>query len=142
MVDGTPGCHWAGLADIDYSEEMTTLARSVGPLHPYQALAMGYERSGAGEPVMGRYAFAYKRARQAVADLPGRSYAHRRGFSSRHGKPYREAAFTLADAQVDGRTLVLKVAPLYDNPKVFLELLNGRSLSFATCGSPAPIGIR
>ena len=142
IVDGTPGCHWAGLADIDYSEEMTTLARSVGPLHPYQALAMGYERSGAGEPVMGRYAFAYKRARQAVADLPGRRTLIDGGYSSRHGKPYREAAFTLADAQVDGRTLVLKVAPLYDNPKVFLELLNGRSLSFATCGSPAPIGIR
>ena len=29
--------------------------------------------------------------------------------------------------------LVLDVSPLYDNPKVFNDLLVGRSLSFAPC---------
>jgi hypothetical protein len=135
IVDGTRGCEWVGPADIDYSEEMKTLARSVGPLHPYGALGMGYQRAGPGEPAVGRYAFAYKRARQATADLVGRRTLADEGHSSRHGRRYRDAAFILIGAQVDGRTLVLEVAPLYDNPKVFHDLLVGRSLSFATCGS-------
>jgi hypothetical protein len=135
IVDGAAGCSWMDLADLDYSEDMTTLARSVGPLHPYQALAMGYERAGPGEPAMGRYAFAYTRAQQAATDLEGRRTLIDDGYSSRHdGKGYRDVAFTLIDAQVVGRTLVFDVVPLYDNPKVFHDLFVGRSLAFASCG--------
>jgi hypothetical protein len=135
IVDGRQRCDWTGLPDIDYSEQMNTLARSVGPLHRYQALAMGYERAGPGEPAMGRYAFAYKRAKQASADLAGRRTLIDDGYSTRHGRRYRDAAFTLVAASADDRMLVLDVAPLYDDPGVFHDLLVGRSLSFATCGS-------
>ena len=134
IVDGSQGCDWTGLADIDYSEDMNTLARSVGPLHRYEALAMGYERAGPGEPAMGRYAFAYKRAKQARADLASRRTLIDDGYSSRHGQRYRDAAFTLVAAVADDRMLVLDVAPLHDDPKVFRDLLVGRSLSFASCG--------
>ncbi len=135
ILDGNRGCDWAGRANIDYSEEMKTLARSVGPLHPYQALAMGYERAGPGEPAMGRYAFAYKRAKQARADMAGRRTLIDEGYSSRHGQRYRDAAFTLVAASAGDRMLILDVAPQHDDPKVFGDLLVGRSLSFATCGS-------
>jgi len=55
------------------------------------------------------------------------------GYSTLHGKRYREATFTLADASVDGRQLVLDVAPLNDDPPVLFDLVTSRSLSFATC---------
>lgn len=135
IVDREAGCSWVVPADVDYSEDMNTLARSVGPLHPYQALGMGYERAGPGAPAMGRFVFVYERAKQATADLAGRRTLIDEGYSSRHGQPYRDAAFTLVAASAEDRNLILDVTPLNDKPSVFQDLLIGRSLSFATCGS-------
>jgi hypothetical protein len=130
IVDETPDCD---LLMADFSDDMIALADSVSPLHPYQALGIGYERASPGEPALGRYAFAYPRAQQAEADLPGRRTLIDEGYSTLHGKRYRDAAFTLVDASADGLQLVLDVAPLNDDPQVLFDLVTGRSLSFATC---------
>jgi hypothetical protein len=139
IVDETRDCdlladhRFADETMAGFADDMTSLVDSVGPLHPYQAIGIGYARAGPGEPVLGRYAFAYPRAQQAAADLPGRRTLIDEGYSTLHGKRYREAAFMLVDASADGPQLVLDVAPLNDDPQVLFDLVTGRSLSFATC---------
>jgi hypothetical protein len=61
-----------GTEHLHPSGDTTALIESVGPLDCYQAYGAGYERAGPGEPAVGRYVFAYARAAQAEADLPGR----------------------------------------------------------------------
>jgi hypothetical protein len=135
IVDGRDLCTQAGQVGLDrLSDETTALARSIGPLHEYQALGIGYERAGPGEPAVGRYVFAYEQSQQAMSDLPGRRTLIDEGYSARDRLRYRDVAFTLVDALVDGRALVLDVAPLHDAPQVLFDLLVGRSLSFAACG--------
>ena len=133
IIDGRYGCPGTD-EEVDYlPAEAAALVRSVDPLHPYQALGIGYERAGPGEPAVGRYVFAYGKAKHAKADLPGRRTLIDEGYSIRHGEPYRDAAFTLVDAAVDGRELVLDVALVNDTPRILIDLLVGRSMSFATC---------
>jgi hypothetical protein len=140
IVDGNVACSDMGLENTDSPDDMTTLAASVGPLQPYQAFGIGYERAGPGAPAVGRYAFAYEQAEQATADLPGRRTLIDEGSSIRHGgKPYRDVAFTLVGAQADEQDLVLDVTPLYDAPQVLFDLAVGRSLSFASCPASEPI---
>jgi hypothetical protein len=139
IVDETRDCDL--MADLrfaddtmaDFSDDMLSLVNSVGPPHPYQAIGIGYERAGPGEPALGRYAFVYQKAQEAAAGLPGRRTLIDEGYSTLHGKRYRDAAFTLVDASADGQQLVLDVAPLNDDPQVLSDLVTGRSLSFATC---------
>jgi hypothetical protein len=71
-VDGREWCQWADHAGIDAPEEVVTVARSIGRLHPDQAFAMGHGRAGPGEPATGRFAIAYEWAEQASTDLRGR----------------------------------------------------------------------
>ena len=127
------GCPWAGVEGVDFTEEMLALARSLGPFHPYEALGIGYERAGPGEPAVGRYVFAYDKAKHAKADLPGRRTLIDEGYSTLHGAPYRDRAFTLIDAVADGRELILDVALVDDTPQTLFDLPIARSLSFAKC---------
>lgn len=135
ILDGRQyGCSGTGEEHAYLSEEEAPLATAVGELNPYQAFGFGYERAGPGEPAVGRYVFAYKRAKAAKADLPGRRTLINEGYSRRHGAPYRETAFTLVDAGVEGRQVILDVALVDDTPQTLFDEYIGRSLVFAICG--------
>ena len=135
ILDGQPyGCSGTGEEHAYFSEEQAPLAQAVGVLNPYQAFGFGYERAGPGEPAVGRYVFAYKRAKDARADLLGRRTLIDEGYSRRHGAPYRATAFTLLDAGVEGRQLILDVALVDDSPQTLFDQYIGRSLVFAICG--------
>jgi hypothetical protein len=134
ILDGWYGCSAKGEDNLTLSEDEAPLAREVGVLDPYQAFGFGYERARPGEPAVGRYVFAYERAKAATTDLPGRRRLIDEGYSRRHGAPYRETAFTLVDATVEGRQLILEVAPVGDTPQTLFDEYRGRSLVFAICG--------
>ena len=139
IVDETPDCDL--LADLrfaddtmaDFADDMISLVDSVGPLHPYQAIGVGSAGAGPRAPVRGRYACVNHTPPHGGAPGRGRRTLIDEGYSTLHGKRYREAAFTLVDASADGRQLVLDVAPLHDDPQVLFDLVTSRSLSFATC---------
>jgi hypothetical protein len=110
------------------------LGRPFAALDAYQAFGTGYERADPGEPATGRYVFAYKKANQARADLPGRQRLIDEGYSMFHDARYRDRAFTLIDASADGRELVLDVALVTDMPQTVFDVIVGRSIGFAMCG--------
>lgn len=134
IMDRRPyGCSGTGeLGEL--SDDQAALVQAVDVLNPYQAFGTGYQRAGPGEPAVGRYAFAYKRARDAASDLPGRRRLIDEGDSIRHGTPYRDRVFTLVDAVVEGRQLILDVAPVNDTPQTLFDTVIGRDMVFAVCG--------
>jgi hypothetical protein len=139
IVDGNFACLEIGPRSVDWPADMTALAATVGPLQPYQAFGTGYERAGPGEPAVGRYAFTYEQAGQAMADLPARRMLIHEGTSMIHGgKRYRDVAFALVEAQADEQHLVLDVVPLYDSPQVLFDLSNSQAV-FASCGGSEQI---
>ncbi len=115
------------------SDEDTRLVQAIDELHPYQTFGMGYERAGPGEPAVGRYVFAYERAVDASADLPGRRRLIEEGDSIRYGAPYRDSVFSLIDAVAEGRQLILDVAPVNDRPQALFDVVTGRDMLFAIC---------
>jgi hypothetical protein len=101
------------------------------PLHPYTILGIGYARPG-WHP-MGRVVMGFLDHASAQADLEPRAGMARTGISLRAGVPYSETLFTLQDANVDGTSLVLHVAPLDDIPRRLLQMLQTRDMAFAGC---------
>ncbi len=134
LVDGDYACSDDGLGNADFLADIAVRPPSVGPLHPYQAFGIGYERAGQGEPAVGRYAFAYERAQQARADLAGRRTLIDEGYASRSGRPPEDVALASGDASPDRRTLTLDVDLLDDAPQLLFDLLYRRSLSPVACG--------
>ena len=134
LVDGDYACSDDGLGNADLLAGIAVRPPSVGPLHPYQAFGIGYERAGQGEPAVGRYAFAYERAQQARADLAGRRTLIDEGYASRSGRPPEDVALASGDASPDRRTLTLDVDLLDDAPQLLFDLLDRRSLSPVACG--------
>jgi hypothetical protein len=139
LMDGDSACSDVGLGYADRDRDAllfgdrATRPTSVGPLHPYEAFGIGYERAGPGEPAVGRYAFAYKRAKQAKADYAGRRALMDEGYSSLSGRPAQDVAPDHSGASTDRRTLVLDVAVLDDAPKLLFDPLGRPSLSPVAC---------
>ena len=125
-------CSGTGV-ERDLSDEDARLVQAIGRLHAYQTFGMGYERAGPGEPAVGRYVFAYERAKDAKADLPGRRRLIDEGDSIRYGAPYRDSAFTLVDAAAEAQLLTLDVAPVDDRPQALFDTVVGRDMIFAIC---------
>jgi len=134
IMDGRYGCSGTGEEHANRTEDEAALAREVGVLDPYEAFGFGYDRARPGGPTVARYVFAYERAKGARVDLPGRRRLIDEGYSIFHDAPYRERAFTLVDASVEGRQVILDVALVGDTPQTLFDLYAGRSLVFATCG--------
>ncbi|MFO7532983.1 MAG: hypothetical protein R6W93_11010, partial [Candidatus Limnocylindrales bacterium] len=133
ILDGRSGCTLTG-GERDASGHNARLVQAVGELHPYQAIGIGYERAVPGGPAVGRYVFAYERARDATTDLPARRRLIVEGESIRYGAPYRDKVFTLVDAVTEGRQLILDVAPVNDTPQTVFDVVIGRDMVFAICG--------
>jgi len=134
IVDGDFACSDVGLGSGGLPDDTAMRPPPVDPLHPYQAFGIGYERAVPGEPAVGRYAFAYKRAKQAKADLPGRRTLIDEGYAIRSGRPSEDVALTSGETSADRRMLVLDVALLDDAPQLLFDLLDRRSLSPVACG--------
>ena len=121
LVDGKSACSNAGPGSGSFPGDTATRPPSVGTLHPYQAFGIGYERAEPGEPAVGRYAFAYKRAKQSKADYAGRRTLIDEGYASHSGRPSQDVALTSGEASPDRRTLVLDVALLDDAPQLLFD---------------------
>jgi hypothetical protein len=129
-----------GLGDADpewdaklYGSRVTR-PESVGPLHPYQAFGVGYDRAKPGEPTVGRYAFAYKPAKQARADLAGRRTLIEERYAALSGRPTEDVAVSLGESSPDRRTLTLEVELRDDAPQLLFDLLGRPYLSPVACG--------
>ncbi len=127
-------CSGTGVERGYLNDEDARLVQAIGVLHPYQTFGMGYERAGPGEPAVGRYVFAYDRARDATADLPGRRRLIEEGHSIRYGAPYHDRVFALVDAVAEGGQLILDVAPVNDTPQTLFDAVIDRDMVFAICG--------
>lgn len=140
IIDGEVGCSGTGDENARLPEADAQLAQAVGELHPYGALGAGYWRPGDQDEPAGRYVFDYARRGHAESDLAGRVALIDQGLSADGRRPYREASFTLAGAEVVGRDLVLDVRPVDDRPAgLFDELMGrpyGQSGVLAVCGPP------
>jgi hypothetical protein len=134
LVDGDYACSEVGPGNADFLADIAVRPPSVGPLRPYQAFGIGYERAGGGEPAVGRYTFAYERAKQATADLADRRTLIDEGYASRSGRPPEEVALASGDAAPDRRTLILDVDMLDDAPQLLFDLLFRPSVSPVACG--------
>lgn len=132
ILHGGYGCSGTGQEQAFLGEDDLALARAVGPLDAYDAFGSGYERAGAGEPVTGRYVFAYEHAEQAEADLSGRRRLLGSGGWTLRGRG--DIELELVEASTDGPTLVLDVALPTDQPQLLLDLTISRPLPFAICG--------
>ncbi len=130
--NGEHGCSRTGV-ERDASAGNARLVQAVGELHPYEAFGIGYERAGPEEPAVGRYVFAYERAKDARTDLPGRRRLIDEGDSNRYGAPYRDSVFTLVDAAAGARLLTLDVAPVDDAPSSLFDAVVGHDALFAIC---------
>lgn len=101
------------------------------PLHPYVGFAAGYEVED-GEPV-GLFVLHYLDGEVARADLPARTALAEQGVSLVTRAPYRESAFTVRAASVEGTSVVLRVDPTNGRPSRVLSMVYARDLAFALC---------
>jgi predicted secreted Zn-dependent protease len=146
IVAGERGCSGTGEENALLRGEAARLAASVGPLRPYTALGVGYQRAADGTASVGRYVFDYERPGQAERDLPGRRTLIDQGITTDARETDGDAGLTLNGAQAVGQDLVLEVSPVGDQPQalfpqaLFDELAGrspGPSALFAICG-PTP----
>lgn len=113
------------------SRRLRTLLEGGPPLQPYMALAVGY-KTHEGQP-MGLFVLQHLTEEMAHADLPARRALAQGGVSVITGLPYRETAFTVRDARVEGTSVVLEVEPVGGRPHLLFQLVYRRDLLFATC---------
>lgn len=113
------------------SRRLKTLLEEGPPLQPYVALAVGYE-THKGEPV-GLFVLHYLTEEMAHADLPARTALAEEGVSLPTRAPYRESAFTVRAASVEGTSVVLRVNPTRGQPARILFMFYARDLVFALC---------
>ena len=128
-----PGCPAFSPLPVDPFDPAASIGplASGGPLHPWTALGVGYERPD-WQPV-GRIAMGFLDPAHAEADLEPRTTIARDGMSLRVLRPYSDAVFGLEDARVEGTTLVLDVSPVDDMPRRLFQMLQARDMAFAGC---------
>lgn len=103
---------------------------AAGPLHAYDALAIGYTRAA---PVIGRIVIGYDDPATEAADFSGRTTLVRSGTSTRSGKSYGDTIFTLAKARQEAGSMVFEVTPRDDQPARLFDLVIDRDMLFALC---------
>ena len=136
ILDGQAACSETTMRWLE--GDARRMAAAVAPLHRYEALAAGYNRSRAGAAPVGRFVFAYADAGQARDDLAGRRILLEEGNPHNDNvSRYAEMAFGLTDARVAGSRLILDVAPVNDEPVHVMRQVRIKPMLFATCG-PVP----
>jgi hypothetical protein len=109
------------------------LLAEVGALRSWEAMGLGTFRDEAGAS-LGRVAFEYPQASDALADMAGRARLADQGISLRTGQPYATSVFRLVTFDADDAVLTLDLAPADDRPARFQQAVFARDLLFATCG--------
>jgi hypothetical protein len=70
----------------------------------------------------------------ALADLDGRRLLAAEGISVEfEGRPYSETLFSLVEARVEERAIVLDVSPTDDVPEKLVGMVFRRDMLFAAC---------
>lgn len=100
-------------------------------LHGYEALAVGYWHED-GLPV-GRIAFVYADAIDALHDLEPRRLLAEAGGSAYSERPISEAFFTLEATSLDETAILFTVHPVNDQPRRLFQLLIHADAPFAAC---------
>jgi hypothetical protein len=101
-------CNAEARARPDALESVQQLLADAGPLHPYTLVAVGYR---ADLDPAGRIVFGYVDPADATADLDGRRTLATDGPSLELAVPIADRFFSVADATVDGGSLILRVGP-------------------------------
>jgi hypothetical protein len=120
-----------GYANRSTDPEALAVVADAGPLSAYNALGIGYSRTH--DPI-GRVVLGYANAAAAEADLDGRRLLADRGFDS-HGRPYSEAYFTLRDARIAERSVVIDLAPPDNSARQLIVAAIQREMVFASCSA-------
>ncbi|HZM72109.1 MAG TPA: hypothetical protein VFC71_01925 [Candidatus Polarisedimenticolia bacterium] len=115
--------------DPEVRASIDALLDEAGPLDAYNALGIGYSREH--DPI-GRVVMGYAEEAAAQADLAGRRLLAERGIES-HGRPYAELWFTLGDARVEERSVVVDLAPVNDLARNLILAAINRDMLFASC---------
>lgn len=131
---GDLGCSPDGENNGLLRADAVPLARSAGQLRPYEAYGAGYERTAEG-PSVGRFVFDYDTAEQARADLKGRRSLIAEGVMADGRRAYRDAAFTLEGADVQGHDQSFVVRPVDDRPSRILDVMASEPALLAMCGA-------
>jgi hypothetical protein len=101
-------------------------------VNPYSVFGAGL-RYDDGEPA-GRIVMRYDNDEHADADLDVREDAARTGNSLATRRPYSEDVFSVENASVDGRDLIMELGPPEERDFVALnDALRARDLLFAQC---------
>ncbi len=128
------GAAWSTLLSSPSStaaHRLKALLEEGPPLQPYVGLAAGYEVED-GESV-GLFILHYLDEETARADFPARTALAEEGVSLVTRAPYRESAFTVREANVEGTSVVLRVDPTNGQPSRILHMVYARDLVFALC---------
>jgi len=112
-------------------EKLKALVAEPPQLFPYEALGVGY-RTEMDHP-LGLIVFHYSTPEAVTADLPIRRALAEGAFSQSRKAPYSEVSFTLVEASVEGKDVVLTVFPINDQPKRLFAMIHSRDMSFAGC---------
>jgi len=100
-------------------------------LVPYRALGVGY-RYEENRPI-GIIVFEYDVPKFAEMDLPARCVLAEEGVSTYFDAPITESYFTMLDSGVQDSKLILKVAPVNDQPWRLFRMIFYRDAVFAGC---------
>ncbi len=114
--------------DID---ELKAWFASGDPLLPYSALAVGYRIES--EATTGVIALVFPCAESANHDFDARVQLAQSAASSVYEAPIAEAYFTVDDARLEERTIVLDVDPANNQPSRLFRMLLYRDAAFAAC---------
>jgi hypothetical protein len=133
LVVGPGACQAFTPLPVDPSRPLGSPAAlpSGAALHPYGALGVAYERPD--RQPMGRIVMGFPDEAWAAADLARRSEQARTGTSIVTDAPYAESVFSVQDARVADRLLVLDVTPADDMPRRLFQMILARDMTFAAC---------
>ena len=120
------------LPDEGTIAELKATIEEAPALFPYRVLAAGYRYED--DYPVGSFVFEYDSAEAATADLPIRRALAEGGTSLTYEKPISEAYFTLLEASVEDRAIILDVAPVNNQPQRLFRTLLYLDAPFAGCG--------
>ncbi len=112
-------------------DELKAMIEERQLLVPYRALGIAYQYEET-RPI-GTIVFEYDAPELAEMDLPARCGLAEEGMSTYFDAPIPESYFTILDCGVQDSALILKVAPVNDQPWRLFRMIFYRDAVFAGC---------